>query len=173
MEFTLMLICNKCIKVFVDCGEKLMMLQWNKWVTLNIIITSHSNVMTCGTLLMENLHNKNITKKLHSLVGSILNSTTHISYPTAHALQVGLLTSQKCVTGYRSLSVNIQIFCSSATWLWVLYVHITEPEASPICWYKFQTACNPVYNTGWSVIVYIQTATTAETCNYHSQTATV
>jgi len=30
MEFTLMLICNKCIKVFVDCGEKLMMLQWNK-----------------------------------------------------------------------------------------------------------------------------------------------
>jgi len=59
--------------------------------------------MTCGTLLMENLHNKNITKKLHSLVGSILNSTTHISNPTTHALQVGLLTSQKCVTGYNKL----------------------------------------------------------------------
>jgi len=68
MEFTIMLIWDKCIKVFGDCGEKLMMLQWNKCVTLNIIITSHSNVMTCGTLLMEKINDKNITKKLHSLV---------------------------------------------------------------------------------------------------------
>jgi hypothetical protein len=30
MEFTLMLIWDKYIKVFGDCGEKLMMLQWNK-----------------------------------------------------------------------------------------------------------------------------------------------
>jgi hypothetical protein len=48
-------------------------------------------------------------------LGSILNSTTPVSYPTTHALQVGLLTSQQCVTGYNeciSQHSNILLLCN-------------------------------------------------------------